>query len=69
MVTLRRTAVMCAGLASVVAVLGCAAQQQRSLPASRGVMTMPLYDETAYYNAVKDRWFGLADCATDQPGR
>jgi outer membrane protein len=73
MVTLRRIAVMCAGLASVIAVLGCVAQQQRSLPtdahAPRGVVTMPLYDETAYYNAVKNRWFGLGDYATDQPGR
>jgi outer membrane protein len=30
---------------------------------------MPLYDEAAYYNAVKNRWFGLGDYATDQPGR
>jgi hypothetical protein len=73
METLRRTAVLCAGLASVVAVLGCADQQRRSLPtdahASHGVVTMPLYDETAYYNAVKNRWLGLGDYATDQPGR
>ena len=32
-------------------------------------LQVPLYDETAYYNAVKDRWAGLADNATDQPGR
>ena len=32
-------------------------------------LPVPLYDETAYYNAVKDRWFGLGDYATDQPGR
>jgi outer membrane protein len=30
---------------------------------------VPLYDETAYYNAVKNKWFGLGDYATDQPGR
>jgi outer membrane protein len=30
---------------------------------------VPLYDETAYYNAVRDRWAGTGDYATDQPGR
>jgi hypothetical protein len=30
---------------------------------------VPLYDETAYFNAVKDKWVGLGDYATDQPGR
>jgi outer membrane protein len=58
---------------SAVAVLGCAAQQRQSMPtdarAASGVVTMPLYDETVYYNAVKNRWFGLGDYATDQPGR
>ncbi len=32
-------------------------------------LNVPLYDETAYYNAVRDRLFGVADYATDQPGR
>jgi outer membrane protein len=32
-------------------------------------LPVPLYDETAYYNAVKDKWFGLGDYATNQPGR
>jgi outer membrane protein len=32
-------------------------------------LPVPLYDETAYYNAVKDKWVGLGDYATDQPGR
>jgi outer membrane protein len=32
-------------------------------------LPVPLYDETAYYNAVKDKWVGLGDSATDQPGR
>jgi outer membrane protein len=32
-------------------------------------LPVPLYDETAYYNAVKDRWGGLGDYATNQPGR
>jgi outer membrane protein len=71
--TLRRSTVLCAGLASAVAVLGCAAQQRQSTPTNargaNGLVTMPLYDETAYYNSVKNRWFGLGDYATDQPGR
>jgi outer membrane protein len=32
-------------------------------------LPVPLYDETAYYQAVKDRWIGLGDYATSQPGR
>jgi outer membrane protein len=32
-------------------------------------LPVPLYDETAYYTAVKDKWWGLGDYATDQPGR
>ncbi|MBS0644261.1 MAG: TolC family outer membrane protein [Proteobacteria bacterium] len=32
-------------------------------------LPVPLYDDTAYYNAVKDRWAGLGDYATNQPGR
>jgi len=32
-------------------------------------LPVPLYDETAYYNAVKDKWTGLGDYATSQPGR
>lgn len=32
-------------------------------------LPVPLYDETAYYQAVKDRWAGLGDYATNQPGR
>jgi len=32
-------------------------------------LPVPLYDETAYFNAVKDRWAGLSDYATQQPGR
>jgi outer membrane protein len=30
---------------------------------------VPLYDETAYYQAVRDKWGGLGDYATNQPGR
>ena len=32
-------------------------------------LQVPLYDETAYYNAVKNRWIGTGDYATDQPAR
>ncbi len=32
-------------------------------------LNVPLYDETAYYNAVRDRLWGTGDFATDQPGR
>jgi outer membrane protein len=32
-------------------------------------LPVPLYDDTAYYNAVKNKWFGLGDYATEQPGR
>ncbi len=32
-------------------------------------LKVPLYDETAYYKAVKNRWVGLGDYATDQPNR
>jgi len=32
-------------------------------------LPVPLYDETAYYNEVKNKWVGLGDYATGQPGR
>jgi outer membrane protein len=32
-------------------------------------LNVPLYDETAYYNAVRNRLFGTSDYAKDQPGR
>ena len=32
-------------------------------------LQVPLYDETAYYNAVRNRWMGTGDYATDQPAR
>ena len=32
-------------------------------------LPVPLYDDTAYYRAVRDRWIGTGDLATDQPGR
>lgn len=32
-------------------------------------LNVPLYDDKAYYNAVKDRLWGLNDYALNQPGR
>lgn len=32
-------------------------------------LNVPLYDETAYYNAVKNKLYGTGDYATNQPGR
>ena len=32
-------------------------------------LPVPLYDDTAYYQAVKNLWAGLGDYATSQPGR
>jgi outer membrane protein len=32
-------------------------------------LPVALYDDTAYYNAVKNKWAGLGDYATDQPNR
>ena len=32
-------------------------------------LNVPMYDETAYYNAVRQRLFGTGDYATSQPGR
>jgi outer membrane protein len=32
-------------------------------------LQVPLYDETAYYQSVRNRWAGTGDFATEQPGR
>lgn len=32
-------------------------------------LNVPHYDYTAYYNAVKNKWWGISDYAQDQPGR
>ena len=32
-------------------------------------LQVPLYDEKAYYTAVRNLWVGTGDYATDQPGR
>ncbi|GBQ95944.1 secretion system type I outer membrane protein TolC [Acetobacter nitrogenifigens DSM 23921 = NBRC 105050] len=39
------------------------------LTASDLHLNVPLYDEKAYYNAVKDRLWGISDYAVNQPGR
>jgi hypothetical protein len=71
--TFRRSMVFCVSLTSVVTVLGCAVQNEQSMPniarAGNRVPSMPLYDVTAHYDAVKNRWFGLGDYATDQSSR
>ncbi len=47
---------------AVAAAVGRLTAQDMHLP-------VPLYDETAYYYAVRDKWGGLGDYATNQPGR
>ena len=47
---------------SVAAALGRLTARDLHLPVA-------LYDETAYYNAVRDKWVGLGDYATEQPNR
>ena len=47
---------------TVAAAIGRLTARDLNLP-------VPLYDETAYYNDVRDRWTGTGDYATDQPGR
>jgi outer membrane protein len=47
---------------SVAAAIGRLTARDMNLPVA-------LYDETAYYNAVRNRWAGTGDYATGQPGR
>jgi outer membrane protein len=47
---------------NVAAAIGRLTARDMALP-------VPLYEDVAYYNAVKNKWFGLGDYATDQPGR
>ena len=56
-------------LAQIVADSYQVAQAIGRLTAHDLHLPVPLYDETAYYEAVKNRWVGLGDYATDQPGR
>ncbi len=53
-------------LAQVVVASYQVAQALGRLTARDLHLPVPLYDETAYYNAVKDKWVGLGDYATDQ---
>jgi outer membrane protein len=47
---------------SVAAAIGRLTARDMHLPVA-------LYDETAYHEAVRNRWFGMGDYATDQPNR
>ena len=47
---------------TVAAAIGRLTARDLNLP-------VPIYDETAYYNRVRDNWFGTGDYATGQPGR
>lgn len=63
--TFPRSMVLCFSLTSVITILGCALQNEQSLPnvarAGSGLQSMPLYDVTAHYDAVKNQWFGLGE--------
>jgi hypothetical protein len=63
--TFRRSMVFCVSLISVITIPGCAVQNEQSMlnvsRASSGLPSMPLYDVTIHYDAVKNRWFGLGD--------
>jgi outer membrane protein len=56
-------------LASLVTASYAIADAAGRLTARDLNLAVPIYDETAYYNAVKDRLFGTGDYATTQPGR
>ncbi len=52
----------------ITASYGLAAASGR-LTARDMALNVPLYDETAYYNAVRHKLWGTGDYATNQPGR
>lgn len=56
-------------LASLVTASHSVASALGRLTARDLHVAVPLYDEKAYYNAVRDRWAGTGDYATEQPGR
>ena len=60
-----RGMVLCVSLTSVITIPGCAPQNEQSRPnvtcSGNELLSMPLYDATAHYDAVKNRWFGLGD--------
>ena len=63
--TFCRSTVLWVSLTSVLTILGCAAQNEQSMPnfahSGSGLPSMQLYDVTAHYDPVKNRWFGLGD--------
>ncbi len=56
-------------LASLVNASYAVASASGRLTARDLNLNVPLYDETAYYKAVRDRLIGTGDFATNQPGR
>jgi outer membrane protein len=56
-------------LASVVTASYTVAQAVGRLTARDLALPVPLYDETAYYNAVRNKWAGVGDAAVTQPAR
>ena len=56
-------------LASLVTASYTVASAVGKLTARDLNLNVPLYDETAYYKAVRNRWIGTGDYATDQPSR
>jgi outer membrane protein len=56
-------------LASVVTASYTVAQAVGRLTARDMALPVPLYDETAYYNAVRNKWAGVGDAAVTQPAR
>lgn len=56
-------------LASLVTASYSVASAVGRLTAHDLALPVPYYDETAYYKAVKNKWIGTGDAATDQPGR
>ncbi len=56
-------------LASIVTASYTVAQAVGRLTARDLALPVPLYDETAYYNAVRNKWTGTGDAATSQPAR
>jgi len=56
-------------LASIVTASYNVASAIGRLTARDLALPVPLYDETAYYNAVRNKWAGTGDAATSQPAR
>jgi outer membrane protein len=56
-------------LANLVSASYVMAQAVGRLTARDLGLQVPLYDETAYYKAVRNKWTGTGDYATDQPAR